>query len=126
MTNVVHCKKSDYDVYIGRGKCPKTGMYGKWGNPFILGKDGNREEVIVKFREYILNCPDLMNSLHELYEKTLACWCSPLACHGDVLAELVSKYVSDDSYAVFCKVCAKQIDQTLNGKPSCVNGHIND
>ena len=38
---VVHCKKYSYDVYIGRPS--------KYGNPFEIGKDGNRTEVIKKF-----------------------------------------------------------------------------
>lgn len=93
MTKIVHCKKEPYDIYIGRGKCPKTGIIGKWGNPFIIGRDGSREDVVRKYKEYILKCPELLNSLHELHNKTLACWCKPLSCHGDVLVELVEKYV---------------------------------
>ena len=83
MTKVVHCKKDTYDVYIGRG--------GKWGNPFVIGKDGTRSEVIEKYRLWIKTQPDLMNSLHELRGKVLGCWCAPDACHGDVLMELINK-----------------------------------
>ncbi len=83
MTKVVHCKKENYDVYIGRPS--------KWGNPFEIGKDGTRKEVIEKYRKYILLNKDLMNSLHELEGKVLGCWCKPQACHGDVLVELVEK-----------------------------------
>jgi len=81
MTRVVHCKKEKYDVYIGRPS--------EWGNPFSIGKDGNREEVIKKYREYILNKPELIDRLPELKDKILACWCKPQACHGDVLVELI-------------------------------------
>ncbi len=80
MTRVVHCKVEPYDVYIGRGS--------KWGNPFVIGKDGTREEVIAKYCDYIGGRPDLLADLHELKGKTIACWCSPKACHGHVLAEL--------------------------------------
>lgn len=79
---VVHCKKASYDVYIGRPS--------KWGNPFVLGKDGNREQCITKYREYIMNRPDLLQSIPELKGKILGCFCAPLACHGDVLAELAN------------------------------------
>jgi hypothetical protein len=79
-TRVVHCKREPYDVYIGRGS--------KWGNPFKIGVDGTREEVIAKYCDYIANRPDLLNSLHELRGKVIGCWCAPQACHGDVLAEL--------------------------------------
>lgn len=81
---VVHCKKEPYDVYIGRPS--------KWGNPFIIGKDGTREEVIRKYKEYILSKPELMNDLVELKGKTLGCWCKPERCHGDILIELVKEY----------------------------------
>lgn len=80
---VVHCKKSPYDVYIGRPS--------KWGNPFVIGQDGTREEVIAKYREHLLRQPELMKALPELRGKILGCWCSPAACHGDVLAELANK-----------------------------------
>ena len=83
MTRVVHCKKEPYDTYIGRPS--------KWGNKFVIGKDGTREEVVQKYKEWVLQQPELMASLHELKDKTLACWCKPLACHGDVLAELANK-----------------------------------
>ena len=78
--NVVHCKKERFDIYIGRPS--------KWGNPFEIGKDGSREEVIAKYRDYIMLKPELLAALPELKGKVLGCWCSPLACHGDVLAEL--------------------------------------
>jgi len=80
-TRVVHCKKEDYDVYIGRP--------GLWGNPFIIGEDGSREEVIDKYRQYLLGNRALMDSLHMLKGKTLGCWCAPLPCHGDVLVEMI-------------------------------------
>lgn len=81
MTKVVHCKKASYDVYIGRPS--------KWGNPFTIGKDGTRKEVIAKYRTWILSQPNLLKVLEELRNKTLGCWCSPLPCHGDVLIELL-------------------------------------
>ena len=80
-TKVVHCKREKYDVYIGRP--------GPWGNPFEIGKDGTREEVIQKFRDWILSEPLLMQELVTLKGKTLGCWCSPKPCHGDVLIDLV-------------------------------------
>lgn len=80
---VVHCEKEDYDVYIGRPS--------KWGNPFKIGRDGTRREVIQKYENYILQNEELMNSLHELEGKVLGCWCKPKSCHGDVLLKLVNR-----------------------------------
>lgn len=85
MIKVVHCKKEPYDIYIGRPS--------KWGNPFIIGKDGNRLDVVRKYYEWIKQQPELLADLHELKDKTLACWCSPQLCHGDVLKCLVENDV---------------------------------
>jgi len=80
MTKVVHCKKTSYDVYIGRGS--------KWGNPYKIGEDGTREEVIAKYETYIMNKPKLLADIHELKGKVLGCYCKPKGCHGDILARL--------------------------------------
>ena len=80
---VVHCRKQPYDVYIGRPS--------KWGNPYSIGKDGTRAEVIVKYREYVLRHTKLLNLLPELKGKVLGCWCKPKPCHGDVLISLLKE-----------------------------------
>lgn len=80
-TKVVHCKKDDYDVLIDRTT--------KWGNPYKVGVDGNRNEVIEKYRNYLLNNKELLNDIEELRGKTLGCWCKPNACHGDVIKEIL-------------------------------------
>jgi len=87
-TRVVNCQKESYDVYIGRPS--------KWGNPFIIGKDGNRKEVIRKYREWISLQSELLENLNELEGKRLGCHCSPQACHGDVLVELLEHIITDE------------------------------
>jgi hypothetical protein len=89
-TIVVHHKQEDFDVYIGRPS--------KWGNPFshqagTLAKFrvASRQEAIAQYREWILTQPQLIAALPELKGKRLGCWCSPKACHGDVLAELADR-----------------------------------
>jgi uncharacterized protein DUF4326 len=62
-------------VYIGRGS--------PWGNPYIIGKHGTRNEVIELYRRKILPKLDVT----PLIGKNLKCYCSPLACHGDLLLE---------------------------------------
>lgn len=80
-TTVVHCKKSKYDVYIGRPS--------DWGNPFVIGKNGDRADVIRKYRQWIMREPELIaRAKTELRGQRIACWCKPEDCHGDVLAEL--------------------------------------
>lgn len=83
-TRVVNKRHSRYDVYIGRG--------GPWGNQFTIGRDGTRAEVIAKYRVWITSddrvATALRFNLHLLRGKVLGCFCAPLPCHGDVLAEL--------------------------------------
>ena len=83
MTTIVNKYKDQYDVYIGRGS--------KWGNPFRIGDHGDREDVIEQYREWIQTQPNLLNSLEELRNKRLGCFCKPKACHGDVLLELLGE-----------------------------------
>jgi hypothetical protein len=70
-------------VYIGR-PC-------NWGNPFVIGRDGTRADVIAKHRAWVVAQPALMSALDELRGHDLVCWCAPLACHGDVLVDLANK-----------------------------------
>jgi hypothetical protein len=80
-TTVVNVRKSKYDVYIGRPS--------KWGNPYRRGTDGTKREVIEKYRAYARKFSKA--DLAELKGKRLGCFCHPLACHGDVLAELADR-----------------------------------
>ena len=64
---------------------------GIFGNPFVLGRDGTREEVIDKFRHYVTKVrPFSAKELALLRGKDLACWCAPQPCHGDVLLALAN------------------------------------
>jgi hypothetical protein len=71
-------------IYIGRGS--------PWGNPFVIGRDGTREDVIRKFetyaRERLRREPDWLAPLRG---KNICCWCSPEFCHGDVIAILIEE-----------------------------------
>jgi len=79
-TRVVNCRYEPFDVYIGRAT--------KWGNPFRVGADGTREQVVRKYREWVVRRPGILRALEELRGKRLGCICAPAPCHGDVLAEL--------------------------------------
>lgn len=71
-------------VYVGRPS--------KWGNPFMLGHDGTRTEVIEKYRWWIHQREvSPIDDIGELRGKDLVCWCSPLPCHADILLELANK-----------------------------------
>lgn len=69
-------------VYIGRPS--------KWGNPFVIGIDGSRDEVILKYSHWLQTQPNLITDLIELKGKYLVCFCSPKQCHGDILIKLAN------------------------------------
>ncbi|PPQ35562.1 protein of unknown function [Rhodoblastus acidophilus] len=75
--------KTPNDTYIGRG--------GKWGNPFVIGKDGDRNEVVRKYRCMITANDKLLADIHELKGRNLVCFCAPKLCHGDILKELADR-----------------------------------
>jgi hypothetical protein len=95
---VVHCRKEPYDVYIGRGRDPRTDELGAWGNPFTHRRSqvrgvtivASRDEAIERYRRYLwdeIGAGRISSEqLAALHGKALGCWCAPEACHGEVLA----------------------------------------
>jgi hypothetical protein len=85
-------------VYIGRQDRYRK-LNGYFGNPFPIGTDSTREEVVKKFRTHALGKiafdPEYARRVKELHGKTLVCFCAPFACHGDVLAELAERLNSE-------------------------------
>ena len=79
-TRVVHCRRERCDVLIDRATV--------WGNPYLIGRDGDRAQVIARYAAYLRTRPDLLARIGELRGKVLGCWCRPEPCHGDVLAAL--------------------------------------
>jgi Domain of unknown function (DUF4326) len=95
--SVVHCKREAYDVYIGRGRDPRTGEPGRWGNQFshqpsrVAGITlvATREEAIESYRRWLWEEIEAervdLAVLSSLHGKALGCWCAPEPCHGEVL-----------------------------------------
>jgi len=69
-------------IYVGRPS--------KWGNPFVVGVHGSREEVVFLYTKYLLSNTKLMSKIRSLRGKDLVCWCSPELCHADVLLSLAN------------------------------------
>ena len=70
-------------VYVGRPS--------RWGNPFVVGKDGTQEECVDEFRHWLLGNAALSAAVRaDLRGKDLVCWCAPLPCHADVLLEVAN------------------------------------
>lgn len=70
---------------------------GKFGNPFVLGADGDRETCVRKHRLFLgILLKHNPTGLDELKGKNLACWCAiGDLCHADTLLEFANKEASD-------------------------------
>lgn len=95
MTRVVNIRQEPCDIRIDRST--------PFGNPFILGVDGNREEVCEKHEQWLKQWIEsrkeiiingfsnkwVVEHLSQLKDKILGCWCKSLRCHGDTLIKLI-------------------------------------
>ena len=93
-TKVVNVYKDSYDVYIGRATGTGTSI---WGNPFVVGTDGEQGECVEKYEPYIrekLKSGEIpLAELRKLKGRRLGCFCKPKTCHGDVLVKLVNELI---------------------------------
>lgn len=65
-------------VYIGRGS--------PYGNPFVIGVHGDRNDVCDRYEREVLPTLDL----EPLRGKDLVCFCAPLRCHGDSIVAAIA------------------------------------
>jgi len=69
----------------------KVSRPSKWGNPFVVGKNGvvDGADAVRRYRAIAVQFP--VSGLAELRGSNLACWCRPdQPCHADVLLELAN------------------------------------
>lgn len=108
-------------VYVGRGNPRRSLAESIFANPYRVDVDGTRAEVIQKYLQHVLGRQELLLRLPELRGRRLACWCKPLPCHADVLAELVdADQVLDDLAAAGVAVDA--VDGRLRLSPASAVG----
>ena len=80
-------------VYVGRPSA--------LGNPFVIGRDGDRDTVIKKHRRWLWSqlqrgSGEVFDAIHQLAQQArngdlvLACWCAPEKCHAEILASAVA------------------------------------
>lgn len=99
-TELVNQKRADdFDVDIGRADYGNSNMNntpvgepGWLGNPYSKD-DYGRKRCIERFREDFVERlrtdSEFRSAVEDLQGKTLACWCKPKACHGDVILEFL-------------------------------------
>lgn len=106
-TTVVNKRKSEFDVYIGRGSL--------FGNPHPIGwcstcrRSHDRNDCLRMYRhdfEYAIRDKKWRDEVEKLRDKVLGCFCKPQACHGDVIIEWLEKTgqfaPSDEVYTICC------------------------
>ncbi len=93
MINIRNIKTySGRGVYIGRGSV--------FGNPYRIGKDGNRDQVLALYKRYLWSAVkdenELYHNIIKLCDKlvrdseiNLICHCAPLPCHGDIIKSCI-------------------------------------
>jgi hypothetical protein len=87
-------RRNDRGIYIGRPSA--------LGNPFVIGRDGDRAAVIRKYQAWLAE--QLKNAksaasveLQRLAKQAeqrdicLVCWCAPEPCHGDIIKRAIEQ-----------------------------------
>jgi hypothetical protein len=66
----------------------------RWGNPFVIGRDGSQAECVASFRHWVRGPAQVdyrAAARQELAGYNLACWCAlGTPCHADVLLSLAN------------------------------------
>ncbi len=75
----------------------------RWGNPFVIGRDGDRERVIARYRADLwrrIRAGEVaLANLAALHGRDLACHCAPAPCHGEVLRRAAAWAAARDTPA---------------------------
>jgi|SRR5947209_9495594 len=103
---IVHVNRDPFEIYVGRRMRGRAGS--PYANPYRIGPDGSRDDVLQRYARYILEFrTDLLDGVGELRDHVLGCWCAPkggltaddpLVCHGQILAKLAERGVTRDLY----------------------------
>ena len=93
VVNIKTYPKKDY-VFIGRGS--------PFGNPYVIGKDGDRDEVIKKYeRDFYKKIKNerFRRLVLSLKGKKLGCFCKPEKCHGDIIVQYLEGGAAKNGHA---------------------------
>jgi len=85
-------KRSDHNLIVwakSNGVLARIDRGTKWGNPFVMGKHGNRDEVCEQYQARLDERPDLQANAESLRGEVLLCWCYPERCYGESLLRVI-------------------------------------
>jgi ParB-like chromosome segregation protein Spo0J len=78
----------------GQGLAVRVDRGTRYGNPFVLGEDGDRDEVCDAYRlHYLPHKPSIAERAGDLVGKVLICHCYPERCHAEYLVKLARESV---------------------------------
>ncbi len=82
-------RNNDSFLYAGRGS--------PWGNPFRIGPDGSRADVITKYRNYAIKLQFFHTAIEDRVFDVdyLVCYCAPRPCHCDLLKGWQEEFISN-------------------------------
>lgn len=114
---VVNIRNTKCDIYCGRSSV--------YGNPFFLSNWDQREFVILRYTDYLIKNPKLIEEVLKLEpSQILGCHCAPALCHCDVLAWLIDN-AKDELKSLVIKIKRKIETDTLKleNPPQSVNNN---
>ena len=105
----------------------KVARPGKWGNPYKIGLDGSRDDIVYRFEQMLLlrlQDADFRQELDQLRGKNLACWCKlTQPCHADILLLYANKWGgSDNPVTQICRQCLFPFEHDHSRSGSCDEG----
>lgn len=75
-----------------KGLYVRCDRFSEWGNPFVMGADGDRDTVCQNYEEqYLPFKPSLLSKIETLKGKALGCHCFPERCHCETLKTLADE-----------------------------------
>lgn len=99
LVNLTEVDSDAWSVYIGRSNSYYSLEQSVFANPYTVD-EYEREEAVRLYELWLfeqLVCEDsFYEAFTELVGESLACWCLPKLCHGEVLARAVVAYSNDE------------------------------
>ncbi len=94
-------------IYIGRINKTYNLPSSLLQNKFTIGRDGNRQEVVEKYRQWLWSevkkKDEVFNELVRIVKKVkagekleLVCWCKPYNCHGDIVKRCINWMIKEN------------------------------